>query len=219
MEHVESLLADESLLESITFTVPKKYSNYLVSKVKYNTDEMFIQFPKMKLIDVTKKGVELEFISESGYNSKVYNFLSSLDTHVIETLVKNSEEWFGKVIPIENIKQMYNNFIKAPKTSENKCTINFDFKLRKSELKTHIVNKKNEPIELDDLKINDTLECISQLKYIVFSKDTCFISWELITAKVTTKKVKVQPFGFIKDPDDQPVEEIDSDEENLISFF
>ena len=212
----ENLLVDNYSTELITFTNPKKYNNYLISKIKYNGDEIFIQFPKMKLTNLTKKSIELEFLSDSGYNAKVYNFLSNLDTHIIETLTKKSEDLFGKVIPGENIKQMYNNFIKAPKTNENKCTLNFDFKLRNSELKTNIINKKNESLDLSDIKINDTLECISQLKYIVFSKDTCFISWELITVKVCTKKIKVQPFGFIKEIE---FEEIDSDEENLVTFF
>ena len=215
---MENILVTDYDVENIIFSKPKKYTNYLISKLKYpEVQEMCIQFPKMKLSSVSEKNIELEFLSESGYSSKVYNFLSKLDTFIVESLVKNSEDWFGKVIPIDNIKQMYNNFIKAPKTSENKCTLHFDFKIRKSELKTNIIDKKNNTLEVSDLKVDDTLECISQLKYIVFSKDTCFISWELLTVKVSTQKAKVKPFGFIEDPCDN--EEIDSDEENLVTFF
>ena len=79
-----------------------------------------------------------EFINEIGYNKKIYNFLSTIDEYLLEHISLHSELWFGKNIPIENVKLMYNKFIKAPKTSENKCTLNFIFG------KVELIDKKKQ---------------------------------------------------------------------------
>ena len=62
------------------------------------------------------------------------------------------------------------------------------------------------------------MENVSQLKYIYFSKDTCFTVWEIISAKLYKQMEKVQAFGFIDDPSDITTEESD-DEIDTHSFF
>ena len=198
-------------IESIIFTKPKKNGDYFIAKAK---DELIIQFPKMNIINIGPKNMELEFINDtSKYYKEVYNFLSNLDEHVIKYINENTESWFGKKIPLENVKQMYNKFIKAPKTSETKCTVNFIIKGH-----VEITDNKNNEIGFGDLVVGNTLECISQLKYIVFSKDSCFITWELMGAKMYIKKERVQGYGFIEDPSENTAEPV-SDDEELFSFF
>jgi hypothetical protein len=218
---MENFLIDSYTFENIHFTKPKKNGDYLVSKVKYNNLDFKVQFPKMSINnDPTLKNIELEFISESSYNKKVYNFLSRLDEFIVEYITSNTQEWFGKKIPSESICQMYNKFIKAPKTSENKCTINFSFNHKKNILQSSLLNKKNEELDLCDLKKEMYLECISQLKYIIFSKDNAFVIWEICTAKVYNGRVsRVPGYGFIEDPEDQEIK-VESDEElDVNSFF
>ena len=48
-------------LENIVFLKPKKYSEYLVSKVRYSDEDFVIQFPKMIISDISEKSMELEF--------------------------------------------------------------------------------------------------------------------------------------------------------------
>jgi hypothetical protein len=202
-------------LESLVFTKPKKHEDFLVCKVKYPEAEGFkLQFPKMKIVSENpKKNIELEFISDSGYNKKIYNYLSKLDDFVIKYVTDNSEEWFGKKIPQESIHQMYNKFIKAPKTSENKCTINFSFNKN-----TNFIDKKNETLEISEIKQNSTVECLAQMKYVVFSKDTCFVNWEIDTIKLYKKVLRVPKYGFIEDPEDCTLENSD-DEIDVNSFY
>jgi hypothetical protein len=194
-------------LESLIFKKPKKCGDYFVCKLG---DPMVLQFPKMILTGITDKNMELEFISDSTkYYREVYDYLTKLDDHIINYIYEHSKEWFNKKIPLTNIKQMYNKFIKSPKTSESKCTLTFAL----NNDAVLIDNKKN-VLEMSDFKDSDTIECISQLKYIVFSKDTCFITWELQSAKKYTKIEKVVKYGFIDD------HESDSDSEELnFSFF
>jgi hypothetical protein len=199
-------------IENLFFKKPKKYGDYFICKI---SEDVVIQFPKMTISSINLKGIELEFISDSTkYYRKVYDFLSRIDEHVLDHVSENIEEWFGKKIPSENIKQMFNKFIKSPKTSGSKCTLNFLFKPSGKE--TIVIDNKKNTLELSDLKESETVECISQLKYIVFSKDTCFTTWELQSAKKYTRIEKVAKYGFIEDPESES--ESDSEELNF-SFF
>jgi|APCry1669189567_1035234.scaffolds.fasta_scaffold21963_2 hypothetical protein len=195
-------------MDLFTFTKPKKHGDYLISKIKNNKMDVFIQFPKMLVVsEENVKKIELEFTSDSGYSKKVFNFLSEFDEYLIKTITEKSEEWFGKKIPV--IDTMYQKFIKAPKTSENKCTIHFTTKGE--------MTYKGEP---DNVVKGNTLECISQPKFIVFSKDTCFVNWEINTAKIHKKILRVPKFGFIEDNDDNDeIEETEETEETTYSFF
>ena len=205
-------------LENIVFLKPKKYSEYLVSKVRCSDEDFVIQFPKMIISDISEKSMELEFTNNF---KEMYNFLKKLDTFIINNVQINSEEWFGKIIPADSIKKMYNSFIKAPKSTDNKCNLNFGFKIHKNQNKTLFLDKKGNEIDFSQLTKNETVECIAQLKYIFFSKDTCFPAWELISLKLYKKIEKVPKFGFIDDPDDKIVN-VESDDEsdiNEIKFF
>jgi len=216
----DTINLSEDKPDSFIFSKPKKNKNadIMVCKVKNkNNEQVIVQFPKMTLVSDYQqqdKFIELEFINEIGYNKKMYNFLSKLDEHLLTHISSQSETWFNKNISVENVQNMYNKFIKAPKTSENKCTIKFIFD------KVELIDKKNEEIGVSELVKGVTVECISQMKYIIFSKDIAFVNWEICTVKVHKPRGKKVPGnGFIEDPVD--VDEIvESDEElDINSFF
>jgi hypothetical protein len=194
-------------LGDIKFTKPKKFSNYHLSKVS-NCE---IQFPKMEIISSDDKNIELEFVND---HSEIYNFLSKLDSYIVKYISEHSEEWFGKVIPINGVKQMYNKFIKAPRSSNNGCSMDFTFKKNCS-----LSDNNNNESYIGEFKENMKAECVSQLKYIYFSKDTCFTMWEIVSAKLYKQIKKVQAFGFVDDPDDICIEESEDDEIQTQTFF
>ena len=194
-------------LQDISLQKPKKNGEYFVSKVKYSGNEFFIQFPKMKISSEIAKNVELEFSSNSKYSKEVYTFLNSLDEHITQHIFNKSEEWFGQKIPNEHIAKMYNKFIKAPKTLNDNCTMNFSVK------ECEFLDKKNNPLDVSEFSIGLDVECIAQLKYILFSKDTCFTYWELHTAKLHKKINKVKQYGFVD------IESESEDEEISFTFF
>ena len=173
--------------------------------------------------DPEEKSISVEFINTKGYNKDVYNFLSALDTYIIENVSKNSEEWFGKAIPLKSIKKMYNPFIKAPKTSDSTSSIDFGIKYHKNQVKTMFLDRKDNEISYSHFKKNEIVECIAQCKYIFFSKDTCFPAWELDSVKIHKKMQKVPEFGFVDDPDDKVIKVESDDEEDpeikLAQFF
>jgi hypothetical protein len=213
-----TFLIDSYTLENLTFTKPKKVKDFLVSKVKYSSENapdrpFIVQFPKMTVVSL-EKCVELEFKTDRGYTKKVYNGLSKLDTLLVDYISSKSEEWFEKKIPTGSVSQMYNKFLKAPKTSENNCTINFSLSKNKE-----FVNHRGEPIEISDISKNSTLQVIAEMKYVVFSKDSSFVQWEILTGKMEKKVNKVPKNGFVEDPEDCDIPKDDSDDEPEINSF
>ena len=200
-------------INAIVFTKPRKHGEYMVCKIKHNGLDVKVQFPKMKITNILEKNISLEFTNDAKYNKTVYNFLSDVDKSTTEYISEHSKEWFGKKIPIASVKSMFQSTIKAPVSSENKCTVQFTLNPKT----TLFFDKKNEEIEVTELRNDQILECISQMKYIVFSKDTCFINWELCTGKFHKKIKSVPKYGFIEDPDDH--QESDDEEININCFF
>lgn len=211
------------------FSKPKsrKDGEYLLSKVNYSREQCIIQFPKMKiaglpeLVNLANRTIELEFVNTtSRYNKKTYDFLSKLDAYIIEYIHNNSELWFSKKIPLDNVKQMYLSVLKAPKNTESNCTVNFSFKKSKNQMESSFYDKKGETLELSELKVGTLLEPIVEFKYLLFSKDSVCSIWEIHTAKVYTFLHKVPKFGFIEDPDDkQNDENSDNEELDIKTFF
>jgi hypothetical protein len=205
-----NFLADTFEPESFIFSKPKKYKNdeIMVSKIKNKYNEMVvIQFPKMTLSSDYNKCMDVEFINQLGYNKKVITFLSNLDDFIIKYINSHSIDWFGKEIPLENVKEMYT----SPSVI-NSPSLSFNIKTG-----SEIINKQNETLDNSELVKGAIVECISHLKYIVFTKDKCFLRWEVCTAKIHKKITKVPNFGFIEDPADISDDEL-SDEET-ITFF
>jgi hypothetical protein len=215
---MSNFLIDSYDLSQIIFSKPKKHGDYLVCKVKYpDQDSLLVQFPKMLIVsdcNALSKNIELEFKNETGYNKKVYNILSKLDDHIINYITEHSEEWFNKKIPNEQVFKMYNKFIKAPKTCDSRCTLNFGITPKSS-----YIDKSNDTLLITDLRVNSTLECIAQMKYVIFSKDTCFVNWELCTSKLYKKIIKIPKFGFIDVPEDKDLEESDDESIAIQTFY
>jgi hypothetical protein len=191
-------------LDELKISKPKKHKNaeVMVCRIKFDGDPVILQFPKMKLVS-SSKFVELEFTSKSGYSKKISDALSKFDNELVSFISKNSEEWFGKVIPEDKINLMYNKFIKE---NNDNVVVNFT----KSVNSKFIDNQENEVLELTE---GTDLETIAQMKYLVFTKDTCFVNWEIQTGKVHKKVLRVPKFGFIEDGSDS-----ESDDENLTFF-
>jgi hypothetical protein len=202
-----NFLADTFEPESFIFQKPKKYKNaeLMASRIKNKHNEsVIVQFPKMTSDDYNKM-LELEFTSETGYNKKVKKFLLNLDDFVTDYISTQSEKWFGKTIPIENVKNMY-----KPCVNENKVKFVFNDT-------TELIDKREERLDTSEIVKGVTLECICLLKYLIFTKDSCFLHWEICTAKVHKKIQRVPLFGFIEDTDDQSDNEELTDE--IITFW
>jgi hypothetical protein len=104
---------------------------------------------------------------------------------------------------MDSLRKMYHPFLKAPKNADSNVSINININ------KSKFYDSKNREILLEDININNNSECICYLKYLVFSKDTAFLVWDLLSCKVYKKRNRVKQYGFIEDPDDFTQEESD----------
>jgi hypothetical protein len=195
----EELLVNTDDLNSIRFSKPKKCQGTLmVSKIKKSSEPYLIQFPKMAVLQFNETvpgnpySIQFEFVNQSGYTKKMISFLSKFDTFVKERIFQHSEEWFGKTIPLENLNDMY-----QPNTT----------------LKFTIDKKTETTFDISELVKGSLVECICQMKYLIFTKESCFIHWEICTARLHKKVERVRKFGFIEDPADE------SDSEEIVTFF
>jgi hypothetical protein len=193
--------------DSFSFSKPKQHKTAQIKivKIKNKTKEpVFIQFPKMKAVSDYTNCMELEFTSESGYSKRVISFMERLDAFIADLVVDKSMEWFGKTILKEHIESMY-------KRSVNGKRVKIVFEKSRS----HLVNKQNEQITFDEIVKENVIEAICMLKYIVFTKDTCFLHWEVGKAKLYKKIQQKEHFAFIEDPEDESEDEF----EESITFF
>ena len=215
---MEFHLVDTVDLEKITMNKPKKNGLYMISKPKYSGNELIIQMPKMNLSLESQEEntlIFLEFLNKKEYSKKVYDFLNTLDSKLILNIFKNSEEWFGKKIPMEKLTEMYsgtliNIFSESNETERKETSTRIKVNINKKE--TSLIDKKNNELELSDYKNNSTVECICRMKYIIFSKDKCVPVWEIVVMKLILKVNRVPKNAFIEDNSDN-----DSIEE--YSFF
>jgi hypothetical protein len=214
---MEIHLVDSVDLEKISMSKPKKNGEFMVSKPKYSGNELIIQMPKMNLSLESSENTQvfLDFLNKKEYSKKVYDFLNTLDSKLILTIFKNSEEWFGKKIPMEKLTEMYSgtliNIFSESNEPERKETSTI-IKVNINKKETSLIDKKNNELELSDYKNNSTVECICRLKYVVFSKDKCVPVWEIVVMKLIVKVNRVPKNAFIEDNSDN-----DSIEE--YSFF
>jgi hypothetical protein len=206
----QNYLVSNYSVENITFSKPKKHDEFFVSKVKSNGGQFLLQLPKMNIKSVQ----ELEFKNTNKYSNEVYNFLCALDEHIINSIHQNTTEWFGKEIPKDQIKLMYNSFLKAPKTTEAGVTMSFKTP------HTEYYDSKNNKIDSSEFVANLETDPICQLKYLLFSKDTCFTLWELVSCKLYKTFKRVKQNAFVEDPYDV-ILDYDTDDEKIetSSFF
>jgi hypothetical protein len=50
-------------------------------------------------------------VDETSETAKLYNFMHDFEEHIVQTAVKNSSKWFGKVRSADSIRDTFNRFI------------------------------------------------------------------------------------------------------------
>jgi hypothetical protein len=203
-----NFLVEDFNAGSFTFSKPKRHKNgeLMTCKIKNTSKEpVYIQFPKMNACSDFANCMEFSFPGATGYSKKVIAFLESLDKFILDLVSSRSQLWFDKTITPEQLHTMYKH-----SNIENKIKVVFD------KTNSSIVDKKNEVAGFEEILKETSVQLICLLKYIVFTKDTCFLQWEVCKAKIYKKTQKVEHFSFIEDPDD---ESDDDDFQENLTFF
>jgi hypothetical protein len=222
---MENYLYENYKIENIKLSSPKKHSDFYVSKIKYSNNtnndnsnsngnsNFYLQLPVMKIMNFNSKELSMEFLKEGKYSEGCYTFLNNLNELILSQIILNSKEWFGKEIPKDSIKKMYNSFLKAPSTLNNNIFMNVGITKN-----TKYYDSKSIITE-DPLVVGNLCESICQMKYLTFSKDTAFLVWELVSIKnIKIKTNKVKPYGFLDVPEEDLIDSEEYDEINETFF-
>ena len=73
-------------------------------EMKFEND-LIIQTCKLNVSKITEKYIEFS-IPKGKKGTQFYNFLTSLDKHLIKLISENSQIWFNKFIPLECAEEM-----------------------------------------------------------------------------------------------------------------
>ena len=106
-------------LNRVIYNEPIKVKgNCLLTQTKYNYNEknipIYIQTSRMKTINGlvmndTRSYIELEINKN---HVSFYDFINSLDEHIVNVTYTNSENWFEQKLPLDVIEDFYNSPVK-----------------------------------------------------------------------------------------------------------
>ena len=104
------------------------------------------------------------------------HFLDNIDKFNIETIYKNSKEWFDEEFSISDIKSFYIKTIK-----ENK--VSFNIPINNNTPNINIYNNKRQKIDFTQITNGLNIICILELKGLKFLKQKVVCDWDIIQIK------------------------------------
>ena len=145
---------------------PDKKGTYYYGLVKYNKqNNLFVhlnnvKYKKYDLSDIPTINIDIDDIFKE--------FLSRLDEHMIRLIQDNILDWFGKDIPDDVIKGMYKRTITKEESN------NIDIRLPKlnDNIICKIYDSDKVRVDIDELKEDENISCIVNLKGIKITKKT-----------------------------------------------
>ena len=128
-------------------------------------------------------------------NKHMIQFLKDLDNHIMEHAKENSEEWFGKKMSDELIKEFYKQSYdqKNPNYPPN-----FRVKIHKD---VNIYDTKRQIQDLSYLDKGDNAAMVVELSGIWISGKRFGVTWRLKQMKVY-KQAKLNSYAFIDSEDE-----------------
>tara|TARA_B100000674_G_scaffold111316_1_gene82618 strand:- start:5790 stop:6566 length:777 start_codon:yes stop_codon:yes gene_type:complete len=145
---------------------PDKKGTYYYGLVKYNKqNNLFVhlnnvKYKKYELSDIPTINIDIDDIFK--------DFLCRLDEHIIRLIQDNILDWFGKNIPDDVIKGMYKRTITKEESN------NIDIRLPKlnDNIICKIYDSDKVRVDIDELKEDENISCIVNLKGIKITKKT-----------------------------------------------
>jgi hypothetical protein len=180
---------------ALAFEAPVKLNDgrYFVKITNEDKTRVFKQINKCK---ITGPGVY-----------KVPVDLSSYDDIIVNKAAESSEIWFGKVIPDETLKNMYENSITADAFEASLMKV-------KGKCVTTVFDTDKNEVSVDALEVGKSCNLIVELSGIWFLKKSFGPIWRVVQARIiSTSEEKKSGYLFVDEPETQ-----DDPEETLEDF-
>ena len=189
---------NEINLKHFTYEKPQKKGQSYFSNLSYKQHTpIHLITPKLRclssisdIISNKSSTIDVELISK---DHAFYDFFTNLDLKNVQTTFSNSEQWFGKEIPIELIDDMYKRTNKPIKKDE-KPKLSFKLPFYKEQLQCPIYNQTNDLINIDNIEPNIELSMCLHIKGLKILRSTYYCDIYVSQIKVFQKQNKYNLF-------------------------
>lgn len=145
---------------------------------------------------------------------KFLDFLLEEDELNINTVMENSEEWFGDEFPLEVVQEKYKGSLLFRNQGENPI-LRTEIPSQNSVPKIEIFNEAGESMNISDIDSNCRIACIMRKKGLRFMKETfncVYMVYKIKVFSTSGEEENLLPPGDIfsdqedSDSDDEPVD-------------
>lgn len=136
-----------------------------------DVDDLTFEMGRMKVTSVSDGKLTLEFLANY---PNFYKFMYDLDRLILETIVDNSKEWFGKPAKYETVDRLFQRSIIPQPTLTNYPTM--EFSIPDSCI---IKDVNDDDVTLSELEENNEVLCIVNVKQIVFLQNRFYLDFRM----------------------------------------
>ena len=212
---------DDVDISEINYMNPEKINQSYFASMNYSnkSQPLYIQTPKLKcktnISDLKDKKIpylEVEVPRDKMY---IYDFLLSLDDNNIKKTVENSQEWFGKEIPLEAIDDMYKRTTR-PFKKNTLPSIRLRLPTIKNDIKCGVYNQHRVFVGLDQVTDNSDVVIILHIRGLKILKTTyycdCYISQIKVFQELEAKYNIIPEYSIVEDDTEEDTDNIFSEE-------
>lgn len=205
-------------VSNIQFEKPikNKYGSYIANAyIKENNEKKDIYFQTDKVLSVdgifcneNRSYIEIELNNQ---NSKLCEFINSLEEHCIMNTHKKSNSWFSQQFPLEVVDDFFRSTVK-PARGNKSASIKFKIPVSKKKIVTQIYNQKRELINYQDILKNTNVKLVIKFEGIKFLKQTCLCEIFVLQIKYYDPKLQDNSsIGYI-------IQDSDNEEEDMLDI-
>ena len=219
---------DDVDIDKINYTKPEKNGQSYFSSISYGDsfNPFYIQTPKLicKTDISNMKGKKVPYLDVEVPPGKmnIYDFLLSLDDNNIKKTVTNSEEWFGKEIPLQAIDDMYRRTTK-PFKKNTTPQIRLRLPLIKNEIRCGVYNQKRIFVGTDEVKEGSEVVLILHIRGLKVLKTTyycdCYVTQIKLFQENESKFNIIKDYSILDEEDEEEIELEDIFSEEIHNSF
>lgn len=198
--------------ENINYLKPEKVGSSYFGSISYGkeTKPLYIQTPKLRCLTnldsvKNKKSPYLEVEIPNGKYG-LYDFFLSLDDENIKQTVKNTNEWFGKEIPLEVIDTMYKR-ISQPFRKESNPKLKFQLPVLRQQIQCGIYNQQRVFQDISEVKENTEVILVLHIRGLKILKHSfhcdCYVSQIKVYQPIEERYNIIKDYSIIDEGDDE----------------
>ena len=196
----------------INYLKPEKIGPSYFGSISYGkeTSPLYIQTPKLRCLTnldsmKNKKSPYLEVEIPNGKYG-LYDFFLSLDDENIKKTVQNTQEWFGKEIPLDVIDSMYKR-ISQPFRKDSNPKLRFQLPVLKQKIQCGIYNQQRVFQDISEVKEDMEVILVLHIRGLKILKHSfhcdCYVSQIKVYQPIEERYNIIKDYSIIDEDDDE----------------